>query len=313
MLAPGARLGRYEIDSPLGAGGMGEVYRARDTELGRDVALKVLPDAVSNDHDRLKRFEREARVLAALSHPNVLTVFDVGHENGRAYLVSERLEGATLEAHLQAGPLSLREALGFGVQIARGLATAHARGIAHRDVKTRNLFVTTSGALKILDFGLAHMDSPSSVSGASTESSLTGPGALLGTASYMSPEQAKGGTGDARSDIFSLGVVLFEMLGGQHPFRRESQTETLSAILRDDPPPLGRLGASVPEPVEVLVRRCLAKRPEDRFQTAGDLAFALEAVATGGGARRKHLLRIALALGGLAGAGLAAWLRLGSK
>ena len=177
MLTVGARLGRYEIVSPLGSGGMGEVYRARDTELGREVALKVLPDAVTSDHDRLRRFEREARVLAALSHPNVLTVFDVGRENGRAYLVSECLDGATLEAILQAGRLSTREALGFGVQIARGLATAHARGVAHRDLKPQNLFVTTAGVVKILDFGLAHVDSSSSEgSRATTDTSRASPG-----------------------------------------------------------------------------------------------------------------------------------------
>ena len=312
MLEAGARLGRYEIASPLGAGGMGEVYRARDTELGREVALKVLPDAVTSDHDRLKRFEREARVLAALSHPNVLTVFDVGRENGRAYLVSECLEGATLEAILQAGRLSTREGLGFGVQIARGLATAHARGVAHRDLKPQNLFVTTSGVVKILDFGLAHVDAPSSpVSRASTESSLTGPGTVLGTVNYMSPEQAKGAAGDTRSDIFSLGVVLFQMLGGRHPFRRESQPETLSAILRDDPPALRTLRPSVPAPVEGLIRRCLAKRPEDRFQTANDLALALEAEATGAESRGRLGKPLALVVGGLlAGAALASWLRL---
>ncbi len=255
---------------------MGEVYRARDTELDRTVALKVLPEDVAADPDRLKRFEREARATAALSHPNVLTVFDVGRENGRAYLVFELLEGSTLGTRLARGPLPTDEALGYAVQIARGLAAAHARGIVHRDLKPDNLFLTTAGVVKVLDFGLARVQ-PSGERN-TTASDVTGPGAVMGTVSYMSPEQAKGHPGDARSDIFALGTVLYEMLSGKHPFRRDSSAETLTAILRDEPQDLGTLADEVPAAVVRLVRRCLEKKPEDRFQTANDLALALEAV-----------------------------------
>ena len=289
MLQAGVRLGRYEVISPLGAGGMGEVYRARDTELGRSVALKVLPESVLSDPDpdRLKRFEREARATAALSHPNVLTVFDVGREDGRAYLVCELLEGATLGERLQAKRPSAREALGYAAQVARGLAAAHARGIVHRDLKPDNLFLTTSGVVKILDFGLAKQsvmrtNLATHQATASRPEELTSAGTMLGTVSYMSPEQAKGQGGDARSDIFSLGTVLYEMLAGRHPFRKESSAETLSAILRDEPPAMRDVSGQA---VERLVRRCLEKRPEDRFQTASDLAVALEAVTPGDGQR----------------------------
>ncbi len=280
MLSPGVRLGRYEILSPLGAGGMGEVYRARDTELRRTVALKVLPEDVATDPDRLKRFEREARATAALSHPNVLTVFDVGREDGRAYLVFELLEGSTLGTRLARGPLRTDETLGYAGQIARGLAAAHARGIVHRDLKPDNLFLTTAGFVKVLDFGLARVQ-PSTERN-TTASDVTGPGTVMGTVSYMAPEQAKGHPGDARSDIFALGTVLYEMLSGKHPFRRDSSAETLTAILRDEPADLGTLAEAVPTAVVRLVRRCLEKRPEDRFQTANDLALALEAQAEGG-------------------------------
>ena len=284
MLSPGDRLGPYEVVSALGAGGMGEVYRARDTRLGREIALKALPEGVASDPGRLKRFEREARATAALSHANVITVFDVGSEDGRAFVVTEILDGTTLGARLRRGPLPVREALSLAAQAARGLAAAHAKGIVHRDVKPENLFLTTSGTLKVLDFGLASLHSGDPTHSAeTTDSNPTGPGSVLGTVSYMSPEQAKGLSIDPRSDLFSLGVVLHEMLSGRHPFKRTSSAETVSAILRDEPPDLATLERSVPGAVEQLVSRCLEKRPEDRFQTASDLALALDLLARGEG------------------------------
>ena len=291
MLSPGDRLGPYEVVSPVGAGGMGEVYRCRDTRLGRDVALKVLPDSVATDPDRLKRFEREARATAAISHPNVITVFDVGTHDGRAYVVTEVLDGTTLGARLRRGALPVREALSLAAQAARGLAAAHAKGIVHRDLKPENLFLTTTGSLKVLDFGLARLESADhGGTQETTESSPTGPGHVIGTVSYMSPEQAKALAVDARSDLFSLGVVLHEMLSGSHPFKRTSSAETLTAILRDEPPDLGTLEGQVPGAIGALVRRCLEKRPEDRFQTAGDLALALDILARGedGGPSRER-------------------------
>jgi len=287
MLKPGDRLGRYEVVSPLGAGGMGEVYRARDSELQREVALKILPDALASDPDRLRRFEREAKVTAALSHPNVLTVFDVGHEGERTYLVFEMLEGSTLAEVMKDGATRKREALDYAGQVARGLAAAHARGIVHRDVKPANLFLTTTSVVKILDFGLARIGAAVAQPPEETTAEVTEPGVALGTVSYMSPEQAKGLAVDGRSDLFSLGVVLYEALSGRHPFRRASSAETVSAILRDEPPELGVLEGQVSVTVERLVRRCLEKRPEHRFQTANELALALELVAGGGGSRTR--------------------------
>jgi WD40 repeat protein len=260
---------------------MGEVYRARDTELHREVALKILPEALSSDQDRLKRFEREARATAALSHPNVLTVFDVGCQDGRTYLVFEMLEGSTLAEIMKDGAPRPREALDFAGQVARGLAMAHARGIVHRDLKPANLFLTTTGVVKILDFGLARIGVAAFQPPEGTTVEITRPGVALGTVSYMSPEQVKGLAVDGRSDLFSLGVVLYEMLSGRHPFRRTSSAETVSAILRDEPPELLALEGKVPVPVERLARRCLEKRPEDRFQTANDLALALDLLARG--------------------------------
>jgi len=281
MLSAGEKLGRYEVLSPLGAGGMGEVYRARDTELQRDVALKILPEAFSSDPDRVRRFEREAKVTAALSHPNVLTVFDVGHEDQRTYLVFEMLAGSTLAEVMKAGRLQTREALDYAGQVARGLAAAHTHGVVHRDVKPANLFLTTTGIVKILDFGLARIRGASAESAEETTAEVTGPGLVLGTVSYMSPEQARGEPLDARSDLFSLGAVLYEMLSGRHPFRRNSSAETASAILRDAPADLGRLGGEAPGAVKRLVGRCLEKRPEDRFQTANDLALVLDVLGRG--------------------------------
>jgi WD40 repeat protein len=256
---------------------MGEVYRARDTRLGRDVAVKVVPDAVADDPSRLKRFEREARATAALSHPNLLTLLDVGEADGRAYVVFELLEGQTLASRLEPGPLTVSAAVGYAVAIARGLAAAHAKGIVHRDLKPDNVFLTASGGVKVLDFGLARVEVASADGRATTFSEETGPGVRVGTLIYMSPEQAKGLPTDSRSDIFSLGIVLFEMVSGRHPFRRESGAETITAILRDDPPEMAQ-GGRVPAAYEQVVRRCLEKVPAHRFQSMHDLGLALEAL-----------------------------------
>jgi Tol biopolymer transport system component len=280
MLSPGERLGRYEVVAPLGAGGMGEVYRARDAELQRDVALKILSEELSADPERVMRFEREAKAAAALSHPNVLTVFDVGRRGGQTYLVFEMLEGSTLAEALKRGALRAREALEYAAQVARGLAAVHARGIVHRDLKPANLFLTATGLVKIIDFGLARVAATSPPASEETTAEVTGPGVALGTVSYMSPEQSQGLAVDARSDIFSLGIVVYEMLSGRHPFKRGSAAGTLASILRDDPPQLGRIEGA-PAAVEQLVGRCLEKRPEDRFQSANDLALALALLGRG--------------------------------
>jgi Tol biopolymer transport system component len=282
MLSPGEKLGRYEVVAPLGAGGMGEVYRARDAELQRDVAVKILPTEFSSDPDRVMRFEREARAIAALSHPNVLTVFDVGRQDGHTYLVFELLQGSTLAEPMEAGALRTRDALEYGTQIARGLAAVHARGIVHRDLKPGNLFLTGSGLVKIIDFGLARTaagSSPQESEEATVE--MTAAGRALGTVSYMSPEQSQGLPLDARSDLFSLGIVLYQALSGRHPFRRGSAAETLAAILRDDPPDLGQLEEGAAAALKQVVGRCLEKRPEQRFQSASELALALEVLKGG--------------------------------
>ena len=273
-LSAGTRLGPYEILDRIGAGGMGEVYRARDSRLGRDVAVKVLPDEIAADRDRLRRFEREARAIAALSHPNVVIVHDVGTGAGRPYVVTELLEGETLGERLRKGALPLREAVETAVQVARGLAAAHAKAIAHRDLKPANVFLVRDGRVKILDFGLARVEGlhPEDV----TASVTTDPGTRLGTVGYMSPEQIRGGRGDHRSDVFSLGILLFEMASGRHPFRRRTGVETQTAILREDPLALEGLG--LPEALERVMLRCVEKRPEDRFNSAHDLALALQSI-----------------------------------
>jgi Tol biopolymer transport system component len=277
----GARLGPYEVLAPLGSGGMGEVYRARDERLGREVAVKVLPADCSADHDRLRRFEQEAKAAGALNHPNLVAVFDAGLHEGNPYVVFELLEGTTLRQRLAAGPLSVRKALDFADQITSGLAAAHEKGIVHRDLKPENLFVTRDGRVKILDFGLAKLrpeldpDAPRAEGG--RVSTATGAGVVLGTVGYMSPEQVKGDPADPRSDIFSFGVVLYEMLSGRRAFGGDTAAEVMTAILKDDPPELAKLEIS--SGLERVVRRCLEKRPEERFQSARDVAFALEAVS----------------------------------
>ena len=265
----------HEILDLVGAGGMGEVYRARDPRLGRDVAVKVLPDDIAGDRDRLRRFEREARAVAALSHPNVVVVHDVGTDGGRPYVVTELLEGETLGERLRKGALPLREAVETAVHVAHGLAAAHAKTIAHRDLKPANVFLTTDGRVKILDFGLARWEGLNPEE--TTASAVTGQGTCLGTVGYMSPEQVRGGRGDHRSDVFSFGVLLYEMVSGRHPFRRKTGVETQTAILREEPLALNGLG--LPEALERVVLRCLEKRPEDRFHSAHDLALALQSIA----------------------------------
>ena len=284
-LTSGTELGPYKILSPLGAGGMGEVYRARDTRLGRDVAIKVLPADWCSDPERLRRFEQEARATAALNHPNILAVFDVGQQDGSPYIVSELLEGESLRSRLRAGPLSVRKAVEYGVQIIRGLAAAHDRGIFHRDLKPENIFVTRDGHVKILDFGLAKLTLPdpaamADLSAGPTLDSATRPGAVLGTLGYMSPEQLRGADCDARSDLFSFGVVLYEMLSGQLAFRGKTTADTISAVLREDPPDLTASGRDVPPILERIVRHCLEKDPAVRFQSARDVAFDLESLST---------------------------------
>ncbi|MGH9599594.1 MAG: protein kinase domain-containing protein [Terracidiphilus sp.] len=362
-LSPGTRLGPYEILSPLGAGGMGEVYRARDPRLGRDVAVKVVrlsagdlaPDAAQKDRpagspphpspDLLRRFEQEARAAGALNHPNILAVYDAGAQDGIPYIVTELLEGETLRERLNsegspASPapagasqktsgkpyatkapadagdssilaagsgaararngLSCRRALDYAIQTATGLAAAHEKGIVHRDLKPENIFVTTDGRVKILDFGLARLignaaftAAPADPDGATQQSAVTEPGQVMGTVGYMSPEQVRGEPADARSDIFSFGAVLYEMLSGERAFRRASSVETLHAILKDDPPELESLGRNTPPGLVRAVERCLEKEPRQRFQSASDLAFALEALS---GARTESVSALSAAV-----------------
>jgi serine/threonine protein kinase/Tfp pilus assembly protein PilF len=284
-LSVGDCLARYEIRGFLGAGGMGEVYRAHDQRLDRDVAIKVLPEGLSQEPDRLSRFEREARAAAALNHPNILDVHDLGEHEGRVFIVTELLEGESLRAVIATGNLTLRKAVEYGRQIATGLAAAHDNGITHRDLKPANLFLTDEGLIKILDFGLAKLTrpdtSPAELSKSPTLSFQTESGIALGTPGYIAPEQLHGRPADQRSDVFSLGVVLYEMVTGQHPFPGATIAEIHAAILTEGAPSLDRVSPDVPPLLEHLVARCLEKRPEDRFQSARDLLFALEELSTG--------------------------------
>jgi WD40 repeat protein len=282
-LSPGRRLGPYEIVAPLGAGGMGEVYRARDTRLGRDVAIKVLPVNLARDEAARGRFEREARAVAALSHPNILAIHDLGRDEATHYVVMELLEGETLRDRLGRSELSIPKAIDYASQIAQGLAAAHERGITHRDVKPENLFVTTTGLIKILDFGLARQTTvePSEDSRAVTAVPLTEPGMVVGTAGYMSPEQVRGTGVDQRSDVFSFGCVLHEMLGRRRPFQRDTSAETMTAILREAPPSLSSLRPEVSPALEQIVLHCLEKEPGERFQSMRDVVFSLRALTSG--------------------------------
>lgn len=283
-LAPGTKLGPYEIVAVIGAGGMGEVYRARDSRLNRQVAVKILPALFSSDVDRLRRFQQEAAAAAALNHPGILAVYDVGSQDGLWYVVSELLEGETLRDRLRDGALSRRKSVEYGIQIARALAAAHDKGIVHRDLKPLNIFVTRDGSIKILDFGLAKLmpQHESVAAGGATAATLTvetTPGLVLGTVGYMSPEQVRGLPADARSDIFALGAVLYEMLSGQQAFKGRTPADIMSAILKEDPPELAETHREISPALERVVRHCLEKNPEERFRSAHDVAFDLENIS----------------------------------
>src|SRR5881394_3017297 len=282
MLAAGTLLGPYKIVAPIGAGGMGEVYRAQDTRLERDVAVKVLSGTLVNDAEALRRFEQEARAAGMLNHPNILAIYDIGVEGEQRYIVSELLEGQSLRARIREGPIPARRALDYAAQLARGIAAAHERGIIHRDLKPENVFITRDGHVKILDFGLVKLVGqrlPATQQSSDTEPTLipghTEPGRIMGTVGYIAPEQIRGLPGDALSDIFAFGAILYEMLAGRPAFRGESPIETLNAILRDDPLDFFELSLRIPAALDRIVRHCLEKKPEDRFQSARDLAFDL--------------------------------------
>lgn len=279
-LLTGTRFGSYEILSLIGVGGMGEVYRARDLHLNRDVAVKVLLN-LSTDPHRLHRFEQEARAAGALNHPNILAVFHMGTYEGAPYLVSELLKGETLRQAVKRGPLPIRRVLDYAVQIAHGLEAAHEKGIVHRDLKPENIFVTRDGRIKILDFGLAKLTQPLQPSeyGTSTVTTGTDPGVVIGTVGYMSPEQVRGDSSDHRTDIFAFGAVLYEMLAGKRAFQKPTATETMTAILRQDPPNILDLVPNLPLGLQRILQRCLEKEPEQRFHSADDLAFVLDSVA----------------------------------
>lgn len=282
-LTAGTKLGAYEIRSKIGEGGMGEVYRARDEKLNRDVAIKVLPAAFSSDAERLRRFEQEAQTAGTLNHPNILVIYHIETHDGSPYIVSELLEGQTLRERLNGTLLSQRKALDLGLQVVRGLAAAHEKGVVHRDIKPDNIFITNDGRVKILDFGLAKLSAETfngeSQTEVATRKVKTDPGTVMGTIGYMSPEQLRGQNADARSDIFSFGAVFYEMLSGTRAFYRNSTAETISAILKEDPPDLSTTNKMVSPLLERVINRCLEKNPEQRFQSTRDLGFAIEALS----------------------------------
>ena len=288
-LSPGTRLGAYEIVSLLGAGGMGEVYRARDSRLGRDIAIKVLPSAVAADADRLARFEQEARATAALNHPNILAVYDIGTADGTTFVVAELLDGETLRDVLAHGAPAMRQAIDYAVQIAHGLAAAHDKGIVHRDLKPENVFVTRDGRVKILDFGLAKLVGPAAGPGVIggtmmlTTPAGTAAGMIVGTVGYMAPEQVRGLAVDHRADLFAFGAILYELLTGERAFAGESPADTISAILKEDPPQLANAAKVNGPALQRVVQRCLEKKPEQRFHSAHDLAYAIDAAASAAG------------------------------
>ena len=284
-LASGTRLGPYEVGPQLGAGGMGEVYRARDPRLGRDVAIKVLPASFSDDDESLRRFEQEARAASALNHPGILTIHDFGRHDGAPYVVAELLEGQNLRDRMAGSALPIRKALDYAIQLARGLAAAHEKGIVHRDLKPENVFVTVDGRVKILDFGLAKMSRPGLSHGTAIDGPTLGtePGMILGTVGYMSPEQVRGLPADHRSDIFSFGAILYEMVTGEQAFKRSSPVETLSAILKEEPREISQGSAKVPPDLARILGHCLEKDPAERFQSALDIAFDLDTLARASG------------------------------
>jgi eukaryotic-like serine/threonine-protein kinase len=281
-LEPGSSLGPYRIVSPLGAGGMGEVYRARDPRLERDVAIKVLPEHFLDDGDSLARFQAEARAIASLSHPNIVSIHDTGQQGKRLYVVTELLEGETMRSRLRQGPFGVRKAAEHAARVAEGLAAAHERGLVHRDIKPENLFLLNDGRVKILDFGLARQDpllaGAGDLSSSPTAARPTNPGAMIGTVGYLAPEQARGEVADHRADIFSLGAVLHEMLTGRRAFPGSSPAELISSILRDEPPPPSESDPRIPKALDLIVQHCLEKNPDERFQSARDLAFHLDSL-----------------------------------
>jgi Tol biopolymer transport system component len=307
-LEPSSRLGSYEIVNLIGQGGMGEVYRARDPKLQREVAIKILPASVSSDPDRRARFEQEARAVAALSHANVLAVHEFGAQDGRMFVVMELLEGRTLRAMLDSGPLAVRKAVDIGTQIARGLSAAHHKNLVHRDLKPENVFVLPDGQVKILDFGLARSMAPRSGSSAAETMAATDPGTVLGTVGYMAPEQVRGGAVDARADLFALGAVLFEMLAGKRAFERGTAAETMTAILREDPPDLAAARADLPPALDHIVQHALEKDPQARFQSAGDIVFALTSLSGSGVARSGAVPAVPAAAGSKSLMAVAGWM-----
>src|SRR5437867_1776555 len=281
-IAAGTKLGRYEIRSKLGEGGMGEVYRAYDPKMNREIAIKILPAAFSADKGRLARFEQEAQAAGALNHPNILVIHHIDTHEGAPYIVSELLEGETLRQRMSGTALAQRRVIDYASQIAHGLAAAHEKGIVHRDLKPDNIFITKDGRAKILDFGLAKLTQPD---GSQSQTEIptrrvdTNPGVVMGTVGYMSPEQVRGKAIDHRSDIFSFGAILYEMLSGRRAFHGESAADMMSAILKEDPPELSETNHTVSPALERLVNHCLEKDPEARFHSARDLAFAIEALS----------------------------------
>ncbi|HSB09430.1 MAG TPA: protein kinase [Blastocatellia bacterium] len=288
-LSANTTLSHYVILSQLGAGGMGEVWRARDTRLDREVAIKVLPADFAQDADRLRRFEQEARATSALNHPNILTVYDIGSREGSPYIVAELLEGNELRDVLNGGAIPQRKVIDYAQQIASGLAAAHSKAIVHRDLKPENIFITTDGRVKILDFGLAKLSPPTLAAGASsevaTQKAITDPGTVMGTVGYMSPEQVRGQAADHRSDIFSFGAILYELLLGRRAFIGDSAIEVMNAILKEEPEELTETNSKINPPLERIVHRCLEKKPERRFQSASDLCFAIESLSMSSGSR----------------------------
>src|SRR5580704_4230477 len=289
----GQVIGHYRVLEKIGSGAMGEVFRARDERLGRDVALKLIRPGSSDNPDHLRRFELEARAAAALNHPNIVAIYDVGFDDGSPYIVCELLQGKTLRKRLAEGALPVRVAIDYALQIVQGLAAAHDRRIVHRDLKPENLFVTSEGRIKILDFGVAKLQPSPEKSGRSVEelTTVTKNGVMVGTVAYMSPEQLRAKPVDHRSDIFSVGAILYEMLTGRRAFRGESEVDTITAVLLQNPPEIDLEKVRVPESVSQIVRHCLQKEPENRFQSARDLAFALETLSSSSSGRRTRLKR----------------------